>query len=108
VSSLPKKEKKTSNGNEISTHTWISYSNMIYPMTRSQPKERNLRVGPSSLRKKKDPDIFQPRVQVKSLNLGMRPKSETEKFPNAVTIPLAKPIGHGNARAVKHRETLPE
>ena len=108
VSSLPKKEKKTSNGNEISVHTWISYSNVIYPMTRSQPKERNLRVRPSSLRKKRDPDIFQPRVQVKSLNLGMRPKSETETFPNAVTIHLAKLIGHGNARAVRHRETLPE
>ena len=38
----------------------------------------------------------------------MRPKSETETFPNAVTIPLAKPIGHVNARAVRHRETLPE
>ena len=102
VSNLPKKKEKTSNGSEISVHTWISYSNVIYPMTRSQPKERNLRVRPSSLRKKRDPD------QVKSLNLGMRPKSETETFPNTVTIHLAKLIGHGNARAARHREMPPE
>ena len=51
---------------------------------------------------------FQPRGQVKPLNLRMRPKSETETFPNVPTIPLAKPIGHGNARAARHLEMLPE
>ena len=45
---------------------------------------------------------------MKPLNLGMRPKSETETLPNVPTIPLAKPIGHGNARAARHREMLPE
>ena len=77
-------------------------------MTRSQPKEKNLRVRPSSLRKRERSQTFQPRVQVKPLNLGMRPKSETETSPNVPTIPLAKPIGHENARAARHREILLE
>ena len=40
--------------------------------------------------------------------LGMRLRSEVETFPNAPTIPLAKPIERGNARAAKHRETILE
>ena len=78
-------------------------------MMRSQPKEINLRVRPSSLRKKKDPElILSDPVLVNHIYLGMRLRSEVETFPNVVTIPLAKPIGHRNARAVRHRETLPE
>ena len=109
VSSLPKRDPKINNGSEISTHTWISYSNVIYPTaTRSQLKEINLRVRPSSLRRKERSQRFQPQAQVKLLNLGMRPKSEMEISPSAPTIPLAKPIGHGNARVARHRETILE
>ena len=40
--------------------------------------------------------------------LAMRLRSEVETFPNVPTIPLVKPIGHGNARAARRREMLPE
>jgi hypothetical protein len=60
-----------------------------------------------SLEKRKISDISTSK-QVKHLNLGMRPKSETETLPNVPTVPLAKPIGHGNARAARHLEMLPE
>ena len=87
-----------------------SYLDIILKrMRRSQPKERNLRVRPSSLWKKKDLELI-PRdlVLVNHLNCGMRLRLEMETFPNVLTIPLVKPIGHGNARAVRHQETLPE
>ena len=101
--------KRSLKHTEQAKNPWISYlNNVIYPMTRSQPKEKNLRVRPSSLRKRKRSQRCQPQVQVKLLNLGMRPKSEMEISPNVPTIPLAKPIGHGNARAARHREMLPE
>jgi hypothetical protein len=64
-----------------------------------------LRVRPSSLRKRERSQTFQPRVQVKPLNLGMRPKSETEPFPN---VPTNHSIEHGNARTARHLEMLPE
>ena len=111
VNNSPKKDPRISNGSEISSHTWISYLNVTYPMTRSQPKEINLRVRPSSLRKRgRSSQKCQPQAQVKLLNLGMRsPKSEMEMIsPSVPTIPLAKPIGHGNARAARHRETILE
>jgi hypothetical protein len=65
--------KRSLKHTEQAKNPWTSYLNVIYPMTRSQPKEKNLRVRPSSLRKR---ETFQPRVQVKPLNLGMRPKSD--------------------------------
>jgi hypothetical protein len=40
--------------------------------------------------------------------LEMLQRSEVETFPNVLTIPLVKLIGHGNARAARHWETLPK
>jgi len=100
--------KRSLKHTEQATNPWISYLNVIYPMTRSQPKEKNLRVRPSSLRKRKRSQRCQPQVQVKLLNLGMRPKSEMEISQNVPIIPLARPIGHGNARAARHWETIQE
>ena len=77
-------------------------------MMRSHPKGISPRVRPSSLRIREKSQRFQPQVQVKLLNLGMRPKSEMEISPNVLTIPRVKPIGHGNARAARHREMIQE
>jgi hypothetical protein len=63
--------KRSLKHTEQATNPWISYLNVIYPMTRSQPKEKNLRVRPSSLRKRERSQTFQPRVQVKPLNLSL-------------------------------------
>ena len=108
VNNLPKKDPKKSSGSEISSHTWISYYNAISPMMRSQQEEIKLRARLSSLRKRGRSQKCQPQAQEKLLNLGMRPKSEMEISPSVPTIPPAKPIGHGNARVARHRETILE
>ena len=77
-------------------------------MMRSQPKERNLRVRPSSLRNKKDLELIpSDRVPVKLFNLGMRPKSEMEISRAAQIIPLAKLIGLGNVTVDRSRKLIP-
>ena len=69
--------------------------------------ERNLRVRPSSLRKKKDLQlILSDRVPVKLFNLGMRPKSEMEISRDAKIIPLAKLIGLGNVTVERSRNLI--
>ena len=53
--------KRSLKHTEQAKNPWISYlNNVIYPMTRSQPKEKNLRVRPSSLRKRERSQTFQP------------------------------------------------
>jgi hypothetical protein len=77
-------------------------------MIRSHPKGISPRVRLSSLRIREKSQRFQPQAQVKLLNLGMRPRSEMGISLNVLTIPRAKPIRHGNARAVRHPEMIQE